>query len=84
MEVVAVRLLVVTKNLKHFRNKARSWPALDLDDDVERVRDVRLDGPIGHLNTTLQHTSREPRDALSGRIGMDSGDSAAVIGVEEL
>ena len=66
-----VSLLVVAANLKHFRNEPETWSTLDLDDDVERVCDIRLDGAVRYLHTPLQHACSKPRNALGRRICMD-------------
>jgi hypothetical protein len=58
-EIVAVQVGVVTANLQDFRNESSSWPAFELDDDVERVPDVCLDSAIRQFNTALQNAARE-------------------------
>ncbi|MGH9494857.1 MAG: hypothetical protein ACRD3B_07665, partial [Candidatus Sulfotelmatobacter sp.] len=35
---------IVAVEFEYFGNEPPAWPALDLDDDVERVRNIRLDG----------------------------------------
>ena len=75
---------VVASDFKDFRNKANPWLTFDLDEDVERLCDVRLDGPIWHFDTALQDASRETRDALSSGICVDRRDCAAVSCIEEL
>ena len=81
IEVVLVVFNVERPNLENFGNEAHARPALDLDNDVERLGDVRLDGSVRNLDATLQDTSREARDALNRRVGMDSGKCPAVAGV---
>ena len=39
---------VIPANLEHFGNESGSWAPLHLDDDVERIRDIGLNGAIGH------------------------------------
>jgi len=84
VKVVSVSFRFISTNLKNFGNKSRPRPALDLNDDIQRVRDVRLDYSVWHLDATLQDTSREARDALSRRIGVDGTKSPAVTGVQKL
>jgi len=69
-EIVTVCLWVIAVkavNFKYFRNIAATRTALDLDDDVERIGDVGLDGVIGELYTALQDAGREAGNAL-GRV----------------
>lgn len=52
-KIVSVYLWVVSSNFQYFGNIPTPWPTLDLDDDVERVCDVGLDGTVRHLDATL-------------------------------
>ena len=52
-EVIGVGCGVVAGNFDDFGNESFSWPAFELNDDVERVADVVLDGAIRELDATL-------------------------------
>lgn len=52
-EVIGVSCRVVTGNFDDFGNKPASWSAFELEDDVERIADVVLDGAIRELDATL-------------------------------
>src|SRR6266478_4284683 len=46
VKVVSVSFRFISTNLDNFGNKSRPRPALDLNDDIQRVRNVGLDGPL--------------------------------------
>jgi len=73
-----ITFLGVTADLKHLRNESGPWTALDLDDDVERVRDIGFDSSVWHWDAALQDTRCESRNALGSRIRVDGRDSSAV------
>ncbi len=52
-KIVAVQVGVVTANLQDLRNESSSWPAFELNDDVERIADVGLDGAIRQFDAAL-------------------------------
>ena len=81
MEVITVGFRVVCPNLKHFGNKSNARPALDLDDDIEGIRDVGLDRQIWNFDAALQDACREARNALSCRVCVDGRERPAVTGV---
>ncbi|SRR5260370_11910595 len=67
-EVVLVLIGVVTIDFDHFRNKASAWSQFELHDNVERISDVGLDGPIGQVNSALEDaTDHDPSTDLSSR-----------------
>jgi hypothetical protein len=49
-----------------------------MDDQVQRVGDVALDGAGGKLHFALEHAGGEPAECLGGRVGVDGGESAGV------
>ena len=55
-----------------------------MDDDVERISDVGLDGAIGEVHAALQNATGKPREALLRGVRMDGGQRAGVPGVQEL
>ena len=79
-----VCLRIVSVDQENFGNVPASRPALDMDDDVERISDVGLDGTIGEVHAALQNTTCEPCEALSRGVRMDGGQCAGVTGVQEL
>src|SRR5664279_3364388 len=72
-EVVAVRLRVVARDFEDFRDQTLSWPALQLDDDVQRIGNVALDCVIGQVDPTLQDATGKARQPLLGGGGVDGG-----------
>jgi hypothetical protein len=60
-----------------------SWSAFYLENHVQEVRDVRLDG-VGHFHAALQHAGCESRNPLGSRILVDHRDRSTVASVEEL
>jgi hypothetical protein len=52
-EVIGVGCGVVTGNFDDFGNKPASWSAFELEDDVERIADIALDGAIRKLDAAL-------------------------------
>ena len=83
-EIEEVRVGVVTVDFEDFGNESPSGPSFDVDDDVERITDVRLDGAVGQFHAALQYAARESGQALLGRTGMNRGQGAGVAGVEKL
>lgn len=65
MQAESVGCLVVLFNFKYFGYKSLSGPAFDLHNDIQRVRDIRLDGAIGHFYAALQDARSETGNALS-------------------
>ena len=82
--VEQVCLRIVSVDQENFGNVPASRPALDMDDDVERISDVGLDGAIGEVHAALQNTTCEPCEALLRGVRMDGGQCAGVTGVQEL
>src|SRR6266853_6089996 len=82
--VEKVRVRVVSVDQENFVNVSASRPALDVDDDIERIGDVGLDGPIREVHATLQNTTGEACEALLCGVRMDGGQRAGVPGVQEL
>jgi hypothetical protein len=48
-----IGLDVVAANLKDLGHKANAWPALDLDDDIERVSDIGFDRGVRDFYAAL-------------------------------
>ena len=70
-KVVAVSVGLVPTNLQHFRNESNSGSPFDLDQQVQRISDVALDGAIGEFDVALQDTARESAECLLGGVGMN-------------
>ena len=82
VEEVGVRVVAV--DFEDFGDEAAARAALDVNDDIERVADVGLDGAVRKLNAALQHATREASEALLGRIGVNGGKRARVAGIQKL
>ena len=54
-----VRVRVVSVDEQDFGNVSASRTALDVDDDIERIGDVCLDGSIREFDAALQNAARE-------------------------
>ena len=54
----------VLADFKNLRDKADAWPSVDLDDNVQRVRDVPPNGLVRYLDTTLQDARDEAGNPL--------------------
>ena len=71
--VEQVRIRVVAVDEENFGNVSAARPALDMDDDVERIGDVRLDGSERYLDAALQNTTGEARETLLRGTCMNGG-----------
>jgi hypothetical protein len=61
-----------------------SRPSFHLHDDVERIRNVRLDGAVRQVNSALQNTARKTGEPLFRRICMNCRECAGMPGIQEL
>ena len=52
-EVEKIRVRVVAVDFENFRDESSARPSLYVDDDVERIGDVRLNRTVGQLNPAL-------------------------------
>jgi len=52
-ELVTVGVGVVSPDFENLRDKAMPGPAFQLNDDVEGIPDIRLDGSVGQVNSAL-------------------------------
>src|SRR5258708_27846716 len=77
-KIISISFCVVPANLKHLGDKAYTWSALDLNDDIQRIRNVCLNGAVRHLYAALQHASCEPRNALGGNVCMYRSEGSIV------
>jgi hypothetical protein len=61
-EVEQISVGIVAVDFEHFGNETPSWPALDLNEDIEQIADVGLDGAKANVrpDTTIA-TSESPR-----------------------
>jgi hypothetical protein len=69
--VEQIRIRIVSIDQQDFGNVSASWPALDVDYDIERIRDVCLNRPVRKVNAALQNTTGETRETLLGGICVD-------------
>jgi len=49
-----------------------------VDNDIQRIRDVPLNGQVGEFDAALQHASRKSRNALKSRIPVNCRDGPAM------
>ncbi len=71
VEAVAVSCWVVPLDFEDFGQKSLPGSAFDVNNKIQRISDISFDCAIRHFYTALQHTRREARDSLKGRISMD-------------
>ena len=83
-KIEKVRVWVVAIDLKDFGDEPTSGPSLDVDDDVERIGDIRLDRSVRQFNSTLEHTTRESRESLFCRACMNRAERTGVAGIQKL
>ena len=83
-EIEQVRVRVVAVDFEDFANEPPARPSVDMNDNVERIADVGLDGAVRQFNAALQNAARESRQALLRGTGMNRGQRAGVTGVEKL
>ena len=50
---------IMAVNLQNFGDKTVSWSAFELDNDVEGIADVGLDGAVRQFNSTLEDAACE-------------------------
>jgi hypothetical protein len=84
LEVISIRDLVVPANFENLRDKPSPKPAVDLNDHVQRICDIALDGGIRNFDATLQHAGGESRYPLSCGVGVNGRYRPTVTRIEEL
>jgi hypothetical protein len=52
-----------------------------MDNDVQRIADVRFDGAVRKFHAALQNTAREASEALLRGTGVNSGKRTGVAGI---
>ena len=82
VEEVGVRVVAV--DFEHFGDEAASGPALDLNDDMQRVADVAFNRAVGQFDAALQHATRKPRKTLFGRVRVNGGKCPRVTRIQKL
>src|ERR1700692_3240131 len=83
-EFVFVSVGVIPMDFEHLRNEAPTGPPFELHDNVKRIADITLDGPIREFNPTLKDAARKPSETLLGRGCMDGRETARVTCIEKL
>jgi len=71
-------------DFEDFGNEPSPRPAFDLDNDVQRIADVRLDGAIRKFHAALQNAARETSEALLRGTRMDGGKRTGVARIQKL
>src|SRR5258708_3437419 len=71
LELVAVEVGVVGVEAEDLGEIAVPSPALDVDDEVQRGRDVGFDGGEGHLDARLQDEGGEAREGPFRAVGVN-------------
>ena len=71
IEFILVAFGIESLDFENLRNVSSSWPAFELNDDVERVADVGLDSAIGQFDAALENAARESRYCLLRGTGVD-------------
>lgn len=71
-------------NLKNLRNETPTGSAFDLNDYIQRIRDVGFDSSVRNLHAALQYARSKARDTLGRGVGVDGGNGAAVPWIQKL
>src|SRR6267378_7212496 len=82
VEQIGIRVVAI--DFEYFGNESPSRSSLYLDNDMERIRDVRFDGAVRQVNSALENTACKVRESLLRRICMNRGERPGVPGVKEL
>src|SRR6266404_3463342 len=75
---------VVTMDRKDLGNKASARAAVEVHNNVKRIADIALNGPIRKLNSALEDAARKPGKSLLGGRCMDGRETARVTCIEKL
>src|SRR5215470_15839377 len=75
---------VVSFEFENLRNESSSRPALDVNEDFERIANVGLDCPVRQFHSALQNATREARESLLCRVGMNCRERAGMARVQKL
>lgn len=57
---------IIGPDFEHFRDIPPSRVALDLHDDVQRIRDIGFNSRVRYFHTALQDAPSKTRETLSG------------------
>src|SRR5713226_6651401 len=80
-KVEQVGVGIVAVDFEDFGNEPSARPAFDLDDDVQRIPDVRLDGAVRKFHAALQNAAREASEALLRGARVDGGKRTGVASI---
>ena len=83
-EVEQVGVGIVAVDLKHFGDETASGAALDLDNNIQRISDIGLDGAVWQLDAALQDAACEAGEALLRGTRVDCREGSGVSGVQKL
>jgi hypothetical protein len=83
-EVVTVGFWAVAANFDDLGDESRPWPALQLNEDVQRVSDIALDGSVWQFDSALEDTTREPGKGLRSGACMNRRKSSRMASVQQL
>src|SRR5436309_2753085 len=84
LQFIFVSLRVVTMNLEELRHEAAGAPPFDVQQEVDRIGKVGLDGLIGQVDGRLECATHEARDGVVSGIGVDGAESSGMAGVQSL
>ena len=70
-ELIFVGLEGVALDRQYVGDDAQTVASLDMDKNLDRVRDVALDGTVGQLNTALQNATGEALERLGSGVGVN-------------
>jgi hypothetical protein len=73
-EFIAVKVRFVCGNFGNFGNEPSARPTFEMNEKVEGISNIGLDGPVGKIYTALQHATCKTTEGLSGTVGMNRGD----------
>ena len=84
VKVKEVGVGIVMMDFKNLRDETPPGPSFHMDNKVEGIADIGLDGPVGKLDTALQNATGKARQALLCRIGVNGGKRPGMPRIEKL
>lgn len=66
-KVITVGFRVIAAKFENFGDESLSWPALQLDEDVQGIGDVAFDRAIRQFDPALKNAACKPRKGLGCR-----------------
>lgn len=82
--VKQVGVRVVAVDFEHLGDEPASRPSFHLHNDMERIRDIGLDGSVREVDPALENTARESGKSLLRRICVNGRERPRMPRIQEL